>query len=117
MSPCHNFSVNSATANLISWIFSPPWAFSYRKIIGSWGTPIANKIKNKKVIIGLTYGSPSPIITFAVHQIPRRVQKMVFKHLCGAQVEYLRMYEVLPNMPKKVFDKHMASVRNLVKKL
>ena len=48
MSPCHNFSVNSATANLISWIFSPPWAFSYRKIIGSWGTPIANKIKNKK---------------------------------------------------------------------
>ena len=42
---------------------------------------------------------------------------MVFKHLCGAQVEYLRMYEVLPNMPKKVFDKHMASVRNLVKKL
>jgi len=117
MSPCHNFSVNSATANVISWIFAPPWAFSYRQIIGSWGTPVPNKIKNKKVVIGLTYGSPSPIITFAVHQIPRRVQKMVFKHLCGAKVEYLRMYEVLPNMPKKIFDKHMASVRNLVKKL
>ena len=77
---------------------------------------IASKL-NKKVVIGMTYGSPSPIITFAVHQIPRRIKKMVFKHLCGCDVQYLRMYEVLPNMPQKVFEKHMKSVRKLVRGL
>ncbi len=114
LSPCHNFTMVAAMENMLSHVISPPWAFSYKTIFANWGRPIPNKLKNKTVIIGMTYGSPSPIITFALHQIPRRIKKMVFKHLCGCKVEYLRMYEVLPKMPQKVFEKHMKSVRKLV---
>ena len=32
---------------------------------------------------------------------------MVFNGLCGMKVKYLRFYEVLPNMPKEIFEKHM----------
>ena len=117
LSPCHNFTMVAAMENMLSHVISPPFAFKYKKIIGNWGAPQHGKLKNKKVVIGMTYGSPSPIITFAVHQIPRRIKKMVFKHLCGCDVQYLRMYEVLPNMPQKVFEKHMKSVRKLVRGL
>ena len=33
MSPCHNYIMNSATENFIANIFTPPWSFSYKKII------------------------------------------------------------------------------------
>jgi hypothetical protein len=33
------------------------------------------------------------------------------------KVKYLRFYEVLPNMPKKKFEKHMEKVRNTVRQL
>ena len=35
-------------------------------------------------------------------------KKMVFSGLCGANVKYLRFYEVLPNMPKEIFEKLRA---------
>ena len=40
MSPCHNYIMNSATENFIANIFTPPWSFSYKKIIGNWGYPV-----------------------------------------------------------------------------
>ena len=106
LSPCHNFVMNSAMENFLSWTIGPPWAFTYKKIWGNYGTPQPGKLKDKKIIIGMSYGSPSPVLTFALHQMPRRIKKMVFKYLCGANVSYLRMYEVLPNMPKEKFEKH-----------
>ena len=33
MSPCHNYIMNSATENFIANVFTPPWSFSYKKII------------------------------------------------------------------------------------
>lgn len=117
LSPCHNFVMNSAMENFLSWTIGPPWAFTYKKIWGNYGTPQPGKLKDKKIIIGMSYGSPSPVLTFALHQMPRRIKKMVFKYLCGARVSYLRMYEVLPNMPKEKFEKHMETVRKTVRQL
>jgi NAD(P)H dehydrogenase (quinone) len=117
LSPCHNFVMNSAMENFLSWTIGPPWAFTYKKIWANYGAPQPGKLKDKKIIIGMTYGSPSPILTFALHQMPRRIKKMVFKYLCGARVSYLRMYEVLPNMPKEKFEKHMETVRKTVRQL
>ena len=117
LSPCHNFVMNSAMENFLSWTIGPPWAFTYKKIWANYGAPQPGKLKDKKIIIGMSYGSPSPVLTFALHQMPRRIKKMVFKYLCGAKVSYLRMYEVLPNMPKEKFEKHMETVRKTVRQL
>jgi len=117
MSPCHNYIMNSATENFIANVFTPPWSFSYKKIIGNWGYPVPNALKNKTAIISMTYGGPNFFVSAIIQQIPRRIKKMVFKGLCGMKVEYLRFYEVLPNMPKEIFEKHMEKVRKTVQQL
>ena len=117
MSPCHNYIMNSATENFIANIFTPPWSFSYKKIIGNWGYPVPNALKDKTVIISMSYGGPSFFVSAIIQQIPRRIKKMVFSGLCGMKVKYLRFYEVLPNMPKEIFEKHMEKVRKIVQEL
>jgi len=117
MSPCHNYIHTSATENFLAHTVAPPWAFSYRKLILNYGWPQPNKMKGKKVIISTTYGGPSFLYSFVFQQIPRRIKKFLFNYLCGADVSYMRYYEVLPNMPKEVFEKHMATVRKTVSKL
>ena len=117
MSPCHNYIMTSATENLIANVFTPPWSFSYKKIIGNWGYPVPNALKDKTVIIGMTYGGPSFFVSAIIQQIPRRIKKMVFNGLCGMKVKYLRFYEVLPNMPKEIFKKHMEKVRKTAQQL
>ena len=117
MSPCHNYVMNSATENFIANVFTPPWSFSYKKIIGNWGYPVPNALKNKTAIISMTYGGPSFFVSAIIQQIPRRIKKMVFNGLCGMKVKYLRFYEVLPNMPRVIFEKHMEKVRKTVHQL
>ena len=117
MSPCHNYIMNSATENFIANVFTPPWSFSYKKIIGNWGYPIPNALKDKTAIISMTYGGPSFFVSAILQQIPRRIKKMVFSGLCGMRVQYMRFYEVLPNMPREIFENHMQKVRNTVRKL
>ena len=117
LSPCHNYIMNSATENFIANVFTPPWSFSYKKIIGNWGYPVPNVLKGKTAIIGMTYGGPSFFVSAIIQQIPRRIKKMVFNGLCGMKVKYLRFYEVLPNMPKEIFEKHMEKVRKTAHQL
>ena len=117
MSPCHNYIMNSATENFIANVFTPPWSFSYKKILGNWGYPVPNVLKNKIAIISMTYGGPSFFVSAIIQQIPRRIKKMVFNGLCGMKVRYLRFYEVLPNMPEETFKKHMEKVRKTARQL
>jgi len=117
MSPCHNYIMNSATENFIANVFNPPWSFSYKKILGNWGYPVPNALKNKIAIISMTYGGPSFFVSAIIQQIPRRIKKMVFSGLCGMKVRYLRFYEVLPNMPEETFKKHMEKVRKTARQL
>ena len=117
MSPCHNYIMNSATENFIANVFTPPWSFSYKKILGNWGYPVPNALKNKIAIISMTYGGPSFFVSAIIQQIPRRIKKMVFSGLCGMKVRYLRFYEVLPNMPDETFQKHMEKVRKTARQL
>jgi len=46
----------------------------------------------------------------------RRIKAGVLK-LGGMKTNYIRFYEVLPNMPKDKFDTHMNKVRSAVRKL
>ena len=117
MSPCHNYIMNSATENFIANVFTPPWSFSYKKIIGNWGYPVPNKLKGKTAIVSMTYGGPHFFVSAIIQQIPRRIKKMVFSSLCGMKVKYLRFYEVLPGMTQETFKKHINKVRKTVHQL
>ena len=117
MSPCHNYIMNSATENFIANVFTPPWAFKYKKLFRNYGYPIPNSLKDKTAIISMTYGGPNFLYSAIFQQIPRRIKKMVFSGLCGMKVEYLRFYEVLPDMSQKIFEKHMEKVRKTVQQL
>ena len=117
MSPCHNYIMNSATENFIANVFTPPWAFKYKKLFRNYGYPIPNSLKDKTAIISMTYGGPNFLYSAIFQQIPRRIKKMVFSGLCGMKVKYLRFYEVLPDMPKEIFENHMEKVRKTVQKL
>ena len=117
MSPCHNYIMNSATENFIANIFTPPWAFKYKKLIFNYGYPIPNALKGKTAIVSMTYGGPNFFYSAVIQQIPRRIKKMVFSGLAGMRCQYMRFYEVLPNMPKEVFEKHMEKVRKTVQQL
>ena len=117
MSPCHNYIMNSATENFIANVFTPPWAFKYKKLFRNYGYPIPNSLKDKTAIISMTYGGPNFLYSAIFQQIPRRIKKMVFSGLCGMKVEYLRFYEVLPDMPQKIFEKHMEKVRKTAQQL
>ena len=46
----------------------------------------------------------------------RRIKKAVF-NLGGMITKYIRFYSVLPEMDKKVFDRHMQRVRKLARSL
>ena len=46
----------------------------------------------------------------------RRIKKIVFK-LGGLKTKYIRFYSVLPDMDKKIFEKHMDRVKKLARSL
>ena len=76
-------------------------------------------IRDRLGIVSITYGGPMiSYQSFSIFDnIPfRRIKKIVFK-LGGLKTKYIRFYSVLPNMEKKVFDKHMQRVRRLAKSL
>ena len=117
MSDVHNYIMRSIVENFIAHTVCPPFAFSYRNLFLDYGYPVPNKLKGKTVIISSTYGGPSFLYSLIFQQIPRRIKKFVFKYLAGCDVAYMRFYSVLPNMPEKVFKKHMRQVRKTVEKL
>ena len=125
MSACHNLRMNSITENWIDWVLHPKWFFSYKsllpdsKFFGNYGYPVPGAMKNKIGIVSMTYGGPMiSYFNFSIfNNIPyRRLKKSVFQ-LGGLKIKYLRFYSVLPNMSRKIFEKHMATVRKFVKKL
>ena len=122
---CHNLRLNAILENWVDWVLHPKWFFSYRSLIPgnkyfkNYGYPVPGAMKGKLGIVSITYGGPMiSYQSFSIFDnIPfRRIKKIVFK-LGGLKTKYIRFYSVLPNMEKKVFDKHMQRVRKLVKSL
>jgi len=117
ISPCYNLRASAIMENWIDLVLAPKWFFSFHRVVGNWGYPVAGEMKNKLAIISMSYGGPMLGITTWFQNIPfRRIKAGVLK-LGGMKIKYLRFYEVLPGMKKEVFEKHMKKVRNLVRRL
>ena len=117
ISPCYNLRATAILENWVDLVLAPKWFFSFKRLVGNWGYPVAGAMKNKKAIVSMSYGG----IWFSIQtwflNIPfRRIKAGVLK-LGGMRTTYIRFYEVLPGMTTRRFDRHMKKVRKLVRNL
>ena len=117
ISPCYNLRATAILENWIDLTLAPKWFFSFKRLVGNWGYPVAGAMKNKKAIISMSYGGNWFSIQTWFQNIPfRRIKAGVLK-LGGMKTSYVRFYEVLPGMTQDKFDGHMKKVRQLVRNL
>ena len=117
ISPCYNLRATAILENWIDLVLAPKWFFSFKRLVGNWGYPVAGAMKNKRAIMSMSYGGNWFSIQTWFQNIPfRRIKAGVLK-LGGMKTNYIRFYEVLPGMSQEKFEKHMNRVRNLVRKL
>ena len=117
ISPCYNLRATAILENWIDLTLAPKWFFSFKRLVGNWGYPVAGAMKNKKAIMSMSYGGNWFSIQTWFQNIPfRRIKAGVLK-LGGMNTSYVRFYEVLPGMTQHKFDVHMKKVRQLVRNL
>ena len=117
ISPCYNLRATAILENWIDLTLAPKWFFSFKRLVGNWGYPVAGAMNNRKAIMSMTYGGNwFSIQTWFQNKPFRRIKAGVLK-LGGMKTTYVRFYEVLPNMPKEIFEKHMEKVRKTVQQL
>ena len=94
IAPIWNFRMPAIVEGWIDKVLAPPWAFSFKKLVGNYGYP-QGKLKDKKAIIFCTYGSPRLAVTTFFLNLPiRRLKRGVF-HICGIfNINYLRYFAV-----------------------
>ena len=117
ISPCYNLRATAILENFVDICLAPKWFFSFKRLVGNWGYPVAGAMKNKRAIMSMTYGGNWFSIQTWFQNIPfRRIKAGVLK-LGGMETTYIRFYEVLPGMTQEKFNSHMEKVRKLVRNL
>ena len=117
VSPCYNLRASAIMENWIDLVLAPKWFFAFKRVVGSWGYPVAGAMKNKLAIMSMSYGGNIFSIQTWFQNMPfRRIKAGVLK-LGGMKIEYMRFYEILPTMTEKKFTKEMDKVRKLVRTL
>jgi NAD(P)H dehydrogenase (quinone) len=95
IAPIWNFRMPAIVEGWIDKVMAPPWAFTFKQLVGNYGYPIG-KLKQKKAIIFCTYGSPRLAITTFFLNLPiRRLKRGVF-HMCGIYNIIYRRYFAVP---------------------
>ena len=94
IAPIWNFRMPAILEGWIDKVLAPPWAFTFKQLVGNYGYPQGN-LGNKKAIIFCTYGSPRLAITTFFLNLPiRRLKRGVF-HMCGIyNINYRRYFAV-----------------------
>ena len=82
IAPIWNFRMPAILEGWIDKVLAPPWAFTFKQLVGNYGYPQGN-LGNKKAIIFCTYGSPRLAITTFFLNLPIRLLKRGFFHICG----------------------------------
>ena len=116
IAPIWNFRMPAIVEGWIDKVLAPPWAFSFKKLVGNYGYPIGN-LKDKKAIIFCTYGSPRLAITTLFLNLPiRRLKRGVF-HICGIRKIDYRRYFAVPFVSSEKRKKFLDDVKNTANKL
>ena len=56
VSPCYNLRATAILENWIDLVLAPKWFFSFHRVVGNWGYPVAGAMKNKLAIVSMSYG-------------------------------------------------------------
>ena len=116
IAPIWNFRLPAIAEGWIDKVLAPPWAFTFKKLVGNYGYPVGN-LKGKKAIIFCTYGSPQfAIRTFFLNMPTKRLKRGVF-NLCGiSDITYKRFFSV-PFVSDKKRKKFLQVVTDTAKKI
>ena len=80
ISPCYNLRATAILENWIDLVLAPKWFFSFKRLVGNWGYPVAGAMKDKKAIMSMTYGGNWFSIQTWFQNIPfRRIKAGVLK--------------------------------------
>ena len=116
IAPIWNFRMPAIMEGWIDKVLAPPWAFSFKKLVGNYGYPLG-KLKNKKAIIFCTYGSPRLAITTFFLNLPiRRLKRGVF-HICGIKSIIYKRYFAVPFVNEKMRIKFLKDVKKTAKNI
>jgi NAD(P)H dehydrogenase (quinone) len=110
IAPIWNFRMPAIVEGWIDKVMAPPWAFTFKRLVGNYGYPIG-KLKQKKAIIFCTYGSPRLAITTFFLNLPiRRLKRGVF-HMCGIYNIIYRRYFAVPFVSDKKRKEFLEDVK------
>jgi NAD(P)H dehydrogenase (quinone) len=111
IAPIWNFRMPAILEGWIDKVLAPPWAFTFKQLVGNYGYPLGN-LKDKKAIIFCTYGSPRLAITTFFLNLPiRRLKRGVF-HICGIRNILYKRYFAVPFVENKIRKKFLKDVKN-----
>ena len=111
VAPIWNFRMPAILEGWIDKVLAPPWAFSFKKIIGNYGYPIG-KLIGKKAIVFCTYGSPQfAIRTFFLNMPTKRLRRGVF-NICGITDVIYRRYFAVPFVSAEKRKKFLEDVKS-----
>ena len=116
IAPIWNFRMPAIVEGWIDKVLAPPWAFTFKKLVGNYGYPVG-KLNQKKAIIFCTYGSPRLAITTFFLNLPiRRLKRGVF-HMCGIYNIVYRRYFAVPFVSDKKREQFLEDVRKTANNL
>ena len=116
IAPIWNFRMPAILEGWIDKVLAPPWAFTFKQLVGNYGYPQGN-LGNKKAIIFCTYGSPRLAITTFFLNLPiRRLKRGVF-HMCGIYNIVYRRYFAVPFVSDAKRQEFLSDVRKTANNL
>ena len=114
IAPIWNFRMPAILEGWIDKVLAPPWAFTFKQLVGNYGYPLG-KLRDKKAIIFCTYGSPRLAITTFFLNLPiRRLKRGVF-HICGIRNILYKRYFAVPFVEDKVRKNFLKDVEKTAK--
>ena len=116
IAPIWNFRMPAIVEGWIDKVLAPPWAFTFKRLVGNYGYPLG-KLKDKKAIIFCTYGSPRLAVTTFFLNLPiRRLKRGVF-HICGIFNINYRRYFAVPFVSDKKRKEFLEDVKKTASNL
>jgi len=116
IAPIWNFRMPAILEGWIDKILAPPWAFTFKKLVGNYGYPVGN-LKGKKAIVFCTYGSPQfAIRTFFLNMPTKRLRRGVF-NICGINDVIYKRYFSVPFVDDKKRKKFLEDVKKTASSL
>ena len=116
VAPIWNFRMPAILEGWIDKVLAPPWAFTFKRLVGNYGYP-QGKLKDKKAIIFCTYGSPRLAVTTFFLNLPiRRLKRGVF-HICGIFNINYRRYFAVPFVSDKKRKEFLEDVKKTASNL